>query len=211
MPNPQSFTFPGELLPCDGSAVLCPDFIPAEVADSLYQSLLMSTPWESQSLVMFGKKVDEPRLSTWHAEPHLPYTYSGARRNPSPWTPELQLIRTMCEDHLSHTFNGVLVNLYRSGSDHLGWHSDDEKVNGPEPIIASISLGAERSFQLRHKETGEKVSTMLPHGSLLVMSGLSQSHWRHRVPKSPSITEPRINLTFRHLFTEDQQSLFNNC
>lgn len=202
MPNPQSFTFPGELLPCDGSAILMPDFIPLEIADSLYQTLLDSTPWENQSLIMFGKKIAEPRLSTWHAEPHLPYTYSGARRNPSPWTSELIAIRTMCEDHLHHTFNGVLVNLYRTGADHLGWHSDDEKVNGPEPIIASISLGAERSFELRHKESGERVSTMLPHGSLLVMSGRSQSHWVHRVPKSTVITEPRINLTFRHLFAE---------
>jgi len=202
MPNPQSFSFPGELLPHDGSAILTPDFISSDAADSLYQSLLDSTPWENQSLIMFGKKVDEPRLSTWHAEPHLPYTYSGARRNPSPWTPELIAIRTMCEDHLHHTFNGVLVNLYRTGTDHLGWHSDDEKVNGPEPIIASISLGAERSFELRHKESGERVATMLPHGSLLVMSGCSQSHWIHRVPRSTVITEPRINLTFRHLFAE---------
>ena len=99
-------------------------------------------------------------------------------------------------------FNGVLVNLYRTGDDHLGWHSDDETVNGPEPIIASISLGAERRFDLRHKESGERVSTMLPHGSLLVMSGKSQSHWLHRIAKTPALTEPRINLTFRHLFTE---------
>jgi len=202
MPNPQTFTFPGELLPCDGSAILTPDFISAETAEELFQSLLAATPWENQSLIMFGKKIDEPRLSTWHAEPHLPYTYSGAHRNPPPWTPELLAIRAMCEEHLHHTFNGVLVNLYRTGTDHLGWHSDDEKVNGPEPIIASISLGAERSFELRHKESGERVSTMLPHGSLLVMSGRSQSHWVHRVPKSTVITEPRINLTFRHLFAE---------
>ncbi len=204
MPNPQAFTFPGELLPRDGSAILSPDFLEAEIADSLFSTLLASHQWESQSLIMFGKKVDEPRMSTWYADPHLPYTYSGAQRTPHPWTTELNDIRHLCEQHVEHTFNGVLVNLYRTGADHLGWHSDDESVNGPEPIIASISLGAERRFDLRHRDSGERISTMLPHGSLLVMSGRSQSHWVHRIPKSSSLTEPRINLTFRHLFTESE-------
>jgi alkylated DNA repair dioxygenase AlkB len=202
MPNPQSFTFPGELLPRDGSAILMPDFLSGDHADALLHSLLASTPWEKQSLIMFGKKVEEPRLSTWHADSHLPYTYSGAQRVPQPWTTDLLSIRTLCEEHLQHTFNGVLVNLYRTGTDHLGWHSDDEIVNGPEPIIASISLGAERKFDLRHKESGERISTMLAHGSLLVMSGQSQSHWLHRIPKSAGLNEPRINLTFRHLFED---------
>ena len=206
MPNPQTFTFRGELLPRDGSAVLTPDFLSAEIADSLFSHLCESTPWENQSLIMFGKKVDEPRLSTWHADPHLPYTYSGAQRTPQPWTAELKNVKSLCEQHINHSFNGVLVNLYRTGVDHLGWHSDDEIVNGPEPIIASISLGAERRFDLRHRESGERVSTMLPHGSLLVMSGKSQSHWLHRIAKTPTLTEPRINLTFRHLYTEKQDS-----
>lgn len=202
MPNAQSFIFPGEILPYDGSAILTPDFLSADLADALLQSLLVSTPWENQSLIMFGKKVEEPRLSTWHADSHLPYTYSGAQRVPQPWSTDLLSIRALCEEHVQHTFNGVLVNLYRTGNDHLGWHSDDEKVNGPEPIIASISLGAERKFELRHKETGERISTMLSHGSLLVMSGRSQSHWLHRIPKTTALTEPRINLTFRHLFED---------
>lgn len=205
MPNPQSFTFPGELLPFDGSAVLSPDFLGTETADELFSHLHESTQWENQSLIMFGKKVDEPRMSVWHAEPHLSYTYSGAQRNPQPWTTELNNVKTLCEQYINHVFNGVLVNLYRTGADHLGWHSDDETVNGPEPIIASISLGAERRFDLHHKESGERVSTMLPHGSLLVMSGKSQSHWLHRVAKTPSLVEPRINLTFRHLFIETQE------
>lgn len=206
MPNPQSFIFPGEILPYDGSAILTLDFLASEHADSLLHTLLTSTSWENQSLVMFGKKVDEPRLSTWHADPHLPYTYSGAQRVPQPWSAPLNQIRALCEVQTEHTFNGVLVNLYRTGNDHLGWHSDDEIVNGPEPIIASISLGAERRFDLRHRESGERVSTMLPHGSLLVMSGKSQSHWLHRIAKTPTLTEPRINLTFRHLYTEKQDS-----
>jgi alkylated DNA repair dioxygenase AlkB len=93
------------------------------------------------------------------------------------------------------------VNLYRNGHDSMGWHSDDEAVNGPAPVIASISLGTKRRFDLRHKQSGHTISVMLPHGSLLVMSGQSQSHWKHRIPKSTRIAEPRINLTFRHLFS----------
>lgn len=199
MPNTQSFVFPGEILPFDGSAVLYPDFIASPHADDVFSSLLASTGWEKQSLVMFGKIVEEPRLSTWHSEPHLTYTYSGAKRTPVAWTPQLVELRGLCESQVQHTFNGVLINLYRNGKDHLSWHSDDETVNGSEPVIASLSFGAERKFELRHKETGVRVSTMLPHGSLLVMSGLSQARWVHRVPKSSVISEPRINLTFRHL------------
>lgn len=92
------------------------------------------------------------------------------------------------------------MNLYRSGADHLSWHADNEASNGPEPVIASISLGAERKFELRHNESGEVIDVMLSHGSLLVMSGLSQKCWMHRIPKAPRLEEPRINLTYRHVF-----------
>jgi len=200
MPGSQSFVFGGELLPCHGSAILIPDFITSHQADSYFSLLTSITPWEERTLTMFGKKVMEPRLSAWHAEPDLPYTYSGSERTPVPWNEPLMAIRDACQDRLGHSFNGVLVNLYRNGQDSMGWHSDDEAVNGPTPIIASVSLGAERRFDLRHKESGEIVSTMLPHGSLLVMSGQSQSHWKHRIPRTARITDPRINLTLRHLF-----------
>jgi alkylated DNA repair dioxygenase AlkB len=200
MPGSQSFVFGGELLPCDGSAILIPDFIAPHQADSYFALLSSITPWEERTLTMFGKQVLEPRLSAWHADPDLPYTYSGSERTPVPWNEPLMAIREACQERLGHSFNGVLVNLYRNGQDSMGWHSDDEAVNGPAPIIASVSLGAERRFDLRHKESGEIVSTMLPHGSLLVMSGQSQSHWKHRIPRSARISEPRINLTLRHLF-----------
>jgi alkylated DNA repair dioxygenase AlkB len=81
----------------------------------------------------------------------------------------------------------------------LGWHADNEIVNGPEPTIASVSLGAERRFDFRHNETGEEVKVLLPHGSLLVMSGLSQTCWQHRIPKETHLSLPRINLTFRRV------------
>lgn len=198
MPSQQSLPFGGELLPGDGSAILYPEFLATSEADAILQELMTTNLWEQQTLHMYGKNIDEPRLSTWHSTGQS-YSYSGQTRIAQPWTTTLNVIRERCESHTNHTFNGVLVNLYRDGNDHLGWHSDDELVNGPEPLIASISLGAERRFDLRHRETGEVVTTRLGHGSLLVMSGLSQKCWDHRIPKMPRLTDPRVNLTYRRL------------
>ena len=197
----QSFPFGGELLSGDGSAILFPEFLPEEQADVAFADLALTNTWEQQSLLMYGKFVDEPRLSTWHSDAQS-YTYSGRARIPKPWTPLLQSIRSQCETKTNHSFNGVLVNYYRDGKDHLGWHSDDEIINGPEPLIASISLGAERRFDMRHRDTREIVSTSLGHGSLLVMSGLSQRCWEHRIPKMLRLADARINLTFRRLMPE---------
>lgn len=196
----QSFPFGGELLKGDGSALFLPEFISEQVADAALDELIRENAWEQQRLLIYGKIVEEPRLSTWHSDGQS-YTYSGSARTPQPWTPLLNHIREQCEGQTGHTFNGVLVNFYRDGNDHLGWHSDDELVNGPEPLIASISLGAERRFDMRHRDSGEVVSTSLSHGSLLVMSGLSQKYWEHRIPKMPRIVDPRVNLTFRRLIS----------
>jgi alkylated DNA repair dioxygenase AlkB len=196
----QSVPFGGELLHGDGSAVLVPEFLSELEADAALDELMRKNAWEQQRLLMYGKIVEEPRLSTWHSDGQS-YTYSGSARTPQPWSPLLNDIREQCEGQTGHTFNGVLVNFYRDGNDHLGWHSDDELINGPEPLIASISLGAERRFDMRHRDSGEVVSTSLSHGSLLVMSGLSQKCWEHRIPKMPRIVDPRVNLTFRRLIS----------
>ena len=193
------FPISGELLPNDGSAVLFPHFLSESEADDYFEGLQAKTPWEQNSIRLFGKDVSEPRLSTWHAEAELPYTYSGVPRTPHPWNEPLTALRTACETHIGHTFNGALLNLYRTGQDAMGWHSDDEAVNGPNPVIASISLGAERRFDFRHKQTREVISLVLPHGSLLVMSGACQTHWLHRIAKTTRELQPRINVTFRHL------------
>ncbi len=197
----QSFPFGGELLSGDGSAILFPEFLSEDQADVAFTELESTNLWEQQSLMMYGKMVDEPRLSTWHSEEQS-YTYSGRARIPRPWTPLLHSVRTQCEAQTNYSFNGVLINYYRDGNDHLGWHSDDELINGPEPLIASISLGAERRFDMRHRETREVVSASLGHGSLLVMSGLSQRCWEHRIPKMARLTDARINLTFRRLLPD---------
>jgi alkylated DNA repair dioxygenase AlkB len=199
MPSSPLFPVSGELLPSDGSAVLVPDFLSESDANEFFDGLHTKTLWEQNSIKLFGKQISEPRLSTWHAEEHLPYTYSGVPRTPHPWNEPLTALRTACETHIGHTFNGALLNLYRTGQDAMGWHSDDEAVNGSNPVIASISLGAERRFDFRHKQTREVISVVLPHGSLLVMSGACQTHWLHRIAKTTRELQPRINVTFRHL------------
>ena len=200
MPSSSLFPISGELLPGDGSAVLFPDFLCESDADKYFSGLHNNTPWEQNFIRLFGKEVSEPRLSTWHAEADLPYTYSGVPRTPHPWKEPLSSLRTACEAHTGQSFNGALLNLYRTGLDAMGWHSDDEAVNGPNPVIASISLGAERRFDFRHKQSREMISAVLPHGSLLVMSGACQTFWLHRIAKTTRQTEPRINVTFRTLW-----------
>lgn len=198
MPRQTSLPFGGEQLPGDGSAILYPDFLDAAEADAAFVELLGNTPWEQTQLAMFGNIVNEPRQSAWHSD-ETSYAYSGVERVAHPMTPLLSLLAKRCGSVTGNEFNGVLVNLYRDGNDHLGWHADNEIVNGPEPTIASISLGAERRFDFRHNETGEVVKVLLPHGSLLVMSGLSQTCWQHRIPKETHLSLPRINLTFRRV------------
>ena len=200
MPSSSLFPISGELLPGDGSAVLFPDFLCESDADKYFSGLHNNTPWEQNFIRLFGNEVSEPRLSTWHAEADLPYTYSGVPRTPHPWKEPLSSLRTACEAHTGQSFNGALLNLYRTGLDAMGWHSDDEAVNGPNPVIASISLGAERRFDFRHKQSREMISVVLPHGSLLVMSGACQTFWLHRIAKTTRQTEPRINVTFRTLW-----------
>ena len=200
MPSNSLFPISGELLPGDGSAVLSPDFLCESDADNYFSGLHNNTPWEQNFIRLFGNEVSEPRLSTWHAEADLPYTYSGVPRTPHPWKEPLSSLRTACEAHTGQSFNGALLNLYRTGLDAMGWHSDDEAVNGPNPVIASISLGAERRFDFRHKQSREMISVVLPHGSLLVMSGACQTFWLHRIAKTTRQTEPRINVTFRTLW-----------
>jgi len=178
--------------------VLYPGFLDADEADSIFHDLLVTTPWERPQLAMFGNIVSEPRESAWHSD-DTTYAYSGVERRAHALSPVLRELAARCAATTGTPFNGVLVNLYRDGNDHLGWHADNEMVNGPEPTIASISLGAERRFDFRHNDTGEMVKVLLPHGSLLVMSGLSQSCWQHRIPKETHLTLPRINLTFRRV------------
>ena len=175
-------------------------FLNTKVADHYFRTLYEDIDWQQEQLFLYGRQVNVPRLMAWHGDGEVTYRYSGVDHIALPWIQPLSEIRKMLADKLSETFNGVLLNLYRDGRDSMGWHSDDEPELGIEPVIASVSLGQERNFQFRRRENhAEKVSLVLPHGSLLVMLGDSQLKWQHQIPKSSRSMQPRINLTFRNI------------
>jgi len=198
------FSEPQELLPFDGSAVLQPRFFDVHRSAEMYSELMQQTAWEQPEMIIFGKKHAQAGLSTWYSDTGVNYEYSGVVRVAHPMTPLLEQIRAELETFTGAAFNSVLVNLYRDGKDSVSWHSDNEAINGREPTIASVSLGATRRFDLRHKATKETVRADLEDGSLLVMSGLSQHCWVHQIAKTKSKVGPRINLTFRRVVTSQQ-------
>ncbi len=188
------------LIDDDGQVVLFRDFLGAEQSRRLFDAVSSSCPWRQDELMLFGRKVLTPRLSSWHGD--APYTYSGLTMTPQAWSPPLLEIKARAENHTHTTFNSVLLNLYRDGRDSMSWHSDDEPELGPNPLIASISLGEPRRFRLRHKmNKARAVSVDLSDGSLLLMSGPTQHYWQHAIPKTRRTIGARINLTFRWTYT----------
>ena len=185
----------------DGDALLVPRFLPESRADAYFERLLDVVDWEQHEIRIGGKNVASPRLSAWYGDPGASYSYSGLSLEPRPWLPVLRELKTQVEKASGRLFNSVLLNLYRDGDDSMGWHSDDEPELGERPVIASISLGATRQFRLRHKKRAdlEAVVVGLPHGSLLIMKGETQHFWKHQLPKSKRVSEPRVNLTFRSI------------
>ena len=155
--------------------------------------------WQPDQVNMFGKTIVTKRLYAWYGDRPYSYTYSGNKRIARPMTETLQSIKQLVEKHSGHTFNACLLNLYHSGDEGMGWHADDEPELVKSAPIASVSLGAERRFDFKHRITGDKLSINLEHGSLLLMDALSQRHWLHQLPKSKKVTDLRINLTFREL------------
>jgi alkylated DNA repair dioxygenase AlkB len=151
--------------------------------------------WAQESMMMFGHRVAFPRLTAWYGDPGAAYTYSGVRNEPQPWTPLLRELRDRAAAVAGARFNSVLLNRYRDGRDGMGWHADDERELAP--VIASLSVGAVRTFELRHRADRERIALPLGSGSLIVMAGDTQRHWMHRVPKNPHAQGERINLTFR--------------
>ena len=169
----------------------------APEADALQHALIEEIPWEVHRIRMFGREVASPRLSCWIGDPGATYTYSRSRFEPRPWTPALARLRDRLARETGVRFNSVLANRYRDGHDAMGWHSDDEPELGPEPVIASISVGAPRTFAFRARADGRRVDLVLEHGSLLLMAGRTQHAWRHALPRTRRPLGERINLTFR--------------
>lgn len=194
---------PKELLPHDGSAILHLSVLSSQEASDVFAELYDTVPWEQRSVKMFGKEVSQPRLVAWFGDAGKTYKYSGLTLTPNPWTPPLTRLKSLCETLAQTTFNSALANLYRDGSDGVAWHSDDERELGSRPTITSVSLGAERRFDLRHKSSKETIKVPLLPGSVVVMSGECQLSWEHQIPKSRRVTEPRLNLTFRYVNESD--------
>jgi alkylated DNA repair dioxygenase AlkB len=183
------------LLPCDGEAFLFERACAPADADRLFEALLRLTPWRQEIATVMGRRLPIPRLTAWHGE--AGYVYSGIRMEPAPWNEPLLELRAVAERLAGRPFNSVLLNLYRDGRDSVSWHADNEPGLRREPVIASISLGAVRRFQLRHRRLNERLGLDLPHGSCLIMAGATQHHWLHQLPKTARPVGPRINLTFR--------------
>ncbi|HET6565277.1 MAG TPA: alpha-ketoglutarate-dependent dioxygenase AlkB [Xanthomonadales bacterium] len=182
----------------DGCSYL-PDYIPADQSGTLLEQLRDELSWQQQTIQLFGKPVMQPRLICWQADPDVDYGYSGIRLVPGTWHPRLRELRQRLLNQLGLEFNSVLVNAYRDGQDSMGWHADNEPELGPEPTLASISLGAERVFRWRRKGSGRSEGIRLRDGSLLLLEGLFQKKYQHSVPKTRTITDLRINLTFRRV------------
>ena len=178
-------------------------FLNQSDANNLYDRCLNDICWQSSAIIMFGKKIDVPRLECWYGDYGCEYTYSGKSLKRFEFPNFLLDLRMLIEKKVNSNFNSVLANLYRDGQDSMGLHADDEKELGYEPVIASISLGENRPIIFQNKKTKEKVTFDQPHGSLLVMQGKTQDHWKHAINKSKKINKPRINLTFRNIITTE--------
>jgi alkylated DNA repair dioxygenase AlkB len=188
------------LLPHYGEVFLYDDFLDASKADEFFLTLLSGISWQQHPVKMFGREVMQPRLTFSFADPGIVYGYSGLTLISTPWSAPVTVLRTLVQEKTGHVFNTALLNLYRDGRDYMGWHRDNEAALGSNPVIASVSLGAERTFQMREYATRSNlVSVNLPHGSLLVMGGESQHRWEHRLPKNGRVVSPRVNITFRNV------------
>ena len=174
-------------------------FLRDDEATHCFDLLLHELEWRQGSVTLFGRKHDIPRLQAWYGDVGAQYTYSGMRLSAAPWTVTLDTLKTRIGQIADVPFNSVLANFYRDGADSVGWHSDNERDLGKDPVIASLSLGATRRFQLRHRGRPELpvVNIDLAPGDLLIMAGPMQSHWHHQIPKTAKRVGPRINLTFR--------------
>ena len=183
----------------DGEVNYIKSFYTEEKANRFFKELEAYNQYSQRTIKIFGKQHKSPRLEAFFTKENQVYSYSGTKLESHAFTTTLQEICDDLEKFTNQKFNSVLVNVYRSGSDGNGWHSDDEKELGENPFIASLSLGETRRIQFRHKELKNKFQIEMKHGSLLVMKGPLQHHWKHHIPKTKKEIGKRINLTFRSI------------
>ncbi len=185
------------LLPKDGTVNYYGKLLNDKDADCYLKTLLDTIEWRNDEAIIYGKKIITKRKVAWYGEKPFEYTYSNITKRALNWTKALLELKTKVENITGETFNSCLLNLYHDGNEGMAWHSDAEKDLKKHGAIASLSFGAERKFAFKHKETKEKMSLILEHGSLLVMKDTTQTYWLHRLPPTKLIQTPRVNLTFR--------------
>ncbi|WP_269240300.1 alpha-ketoglutarate-dependent dioxygenase AlkB family protein [Flavobacterium limnophilum] len=182
----------------DAEIIYYPHFFDKKEADTIFAELKNDIPWQQDDIRVYGKIHQQPRLTALFGNEGKSYSYSNIKMKPHPWTMLLQKIKLKVESVCDSNFTTVLLNQYRDGKDSNGWHADNEKELGVNPIIASVSFGAERVFQLKHNSIpGLKQNILLEHGSLLLMKRTTQNFWKHQIPKTLKPIGSRINLTFR--------------
>jgi len=192
---------PLNILPYDGEVAYYGEIMSLSDSDFYFERLLNTIAWRRDQALIFGKLIETKRKVAWCADTidgkPFSYTYSGVTKHSIPFTDELLALKKLVEEHSHESYNSCLLNLYHSGEEGMAWHSDGEKDLKEQGAIASLSFGAERKFAFKHKLSKEVVPVQLKAGSLLVMKGVTQQHWLHRLPPTKKVLEPRINLTFR--------------
>ncbi len=186
-------------LPKDGTVNYYGKLFNDKDAKYYYDSLLTNIDWQNDQAIIYGKLIITKRKVAWYGDTSFEYTYSNTTKTALPWTKELLALKLIAEQKIGEKFNSCLLNLYHNGNEGMAWHSDAEKDLKKNGAIGSLSFGAERKFSFKHKETHERISLLLEHGSLLVMKDETQTNWLHRLPPTKLISKPRINLTFRQI------------
>ena len=191
------------ILPKDGRAEYLPGVLSERYTANLMSQLKASLLWESDQLIMFGKKITTRRKVAWVGDPNCSYTYSGVKKSPQAWSSDLLSIKAQVEELAQSEFNSCLLNFYHDGDDGMSWHSDDEKELDANSPIVSLSLGARRKFAFRHIEDKTTIPLYLESGSVLIMRSPTQEFWQHALLKTKTVSTPRINLTFRKILTHN--------
>ncbi len=203
-PTAKASSLPKLVYP-DTKIYLYRNFLNDGQPERLYTELIENIAWQQDLIKSYGREIPLPRLTAWYGDDGVAYTYSGISMHPHPWTPTLSLVKGWIENKAQHQFNSVLLNQYRDGNDSVAWHSDDEPELGKDPIIASLSLGASRKFELRSRSHSNSdnieilLKILLNSGDLLIMGEGTQQNWQHQIPKMREVKETRINLTFRNI------------
>ena len=182
----------------DADVSYYPNFFGSHESNNYFEKLLKNTIWQQDDITVFGKTYKQPRLTAFYAQNTLTYSYSNITMTPYKFNADLRAIKKRVETVCAVKFTSCLLNLYRDGQDSNGWHADNEKALGQNPVIASVSFGAERIFHLKHRQKPDQLHKInLEHGSLLIMKGPTQHNWLHQIPKTKKDVGKRINLTFR--------------